>query len=59
MEDHSVVDGKLAERRHGLTDPMEDLSQLVEEGQGVRRSRIKPHDQEAEQQGSQEASSEG
>lgn len=38
VEDHSVVDGKLAERRHGLTDPMEDLSQLVEEGQGVRRS---------------------
>lgn len=38
-EDHSVLDGKLAERRrHGLPDPMEDVRQLVEEGQGRRRS---------------------
>ena len=39
QEDHSVMDRKPAERRgHGLADPMEDLSQLVEEGQGSRRS---------------------
>lgn len=37
-EDHSVLDGKPAERRrHSITDPLEDLSQLVEEGQGARR----------------------
>lgn len=39
MEDHSVMDGELVEaRKPGLPDPMEELSQLVEEGQGRRRS---------------------
>ena len=43
-EDHSVLDGKPAERRrHSLADPLEDLSQLVEEGQGAgRRCRERP-----------------
>lgn len=59
-EDRSVLDGKLAERRrHGLPDPMEDVRQLVEEGQGRRRSWIKPCHQEAEDQGSHKALLEG
>lgn len=58
-KDHSVVDRKPVERKHGLLDPMEELSQLVEEGQGRRRSWIKPYHQEAEDQGGQEALSEG
>lgn len=58
-KDHSVVDRKPVERKHALLNPMEELSQLVEEGQGRRRSWIKPHHQEAEDQGSQEALFEG
>ena len=37
-KDHSVVDRKPVERKHALLNPMEELSQLVEEGQGRRRS---------------------
>lgn len=38
-EDHSVVGAELVEgRKHGVPDPVEDLSQLAEEGQGGRRS---------------------
>lgn len=37
-KDHSIVDRKPVERKHGLLDPMEELSQLVEEGQRRRRS---------------------
>lgn len=59
-EDHSVLDGKPAERRrHSITDPLEDLSQLVEEGQGARRRWIKPQHQEAKEQGGQQALTEG
>lgn len=59
-KDHSVTDGELVERRkHSLPDPMEELSQLAEEGQGGRRCWIKPHHQEAENQGGQEALFEG
>lgn len=37
-KDHSATDGELVERRkHSLPDPMEELSQLAEEGQGRRR----------------------
>lgn len=37
-KDHSVTDGELVDRRkHSLPDPMEELSQLAEEGQGRRR----------------------
>lgn len=55
-----MLDGKLAERRrHGLADPLEDLSQLVEEGQGAGRRWIKPQHQEAEEQGGQQALTEG
>lgn len=60
MEDHSVMDGELVEaRKPGLPDPMEELSQLVEEGQGRRRSWIQPHHQETEDQDNQEALFEG
>lgn len=58
-KDHSVVDRKSVERKHGLLDPMEELGQLVEEGQGRRRSWIKPQHQEAEDQSGQEALFEG
>lgn len=43
-KDHSVVDRKSVERKHGLLDPMEELGQLVEEGQGRRRSCRKKED---------------
>lgn len=59
-EDHLVMGAELVEgRNHGLPDPVEDLSQLADEGQGGRRSWIKPHHQEAEDQGGQEALFEG
>lgn len=38
-EDHLVMGAELVEgRNHGLPDPVEDLSQLADEGQGGRRS---------------------
>lgn len=56
----SVTDAELVEaRRCSLPDPAEELGQLVEEGQGGRGSWIKPHHQETEDQGSQEALFEG
>lgn len=59
-EDHLVMGAERVEgSKHGRPDPVEDLSQLADEGQGGRRSWIKLHHQEAEDQGSQEALFEG
>lgn len=38
---HSVMDRKPAERKYGFLDPMEELSQLAEEGQRRRDCREK------------------